>query len=41
MLLFAPVMSIVLGDMLGIDHVCLLGLEGVKSLEDDVGIHDE
>ena len=34
--LFAPEMSIVLGDMLGLDQVDLLGLEGIKSLEDDI-----
>lgn len=34
--LFAPVMSIVLGNMLGLDGTGLLGLEGVKCLEDDV-----
>lgn len=36
--LFAPGMSIVLGDMLGLDQIALslLGLEGIKCLEDDI-----
>ena len=39
--LLAPVMSMFLSDMLGLDQVVLLGLEGVISLEDDIRIHDE
>ena len=34
--LVAPVMSVVLGDMLGFCRVALLGLKGIKCLKDDV-----
>ena len=34
--LVAPVMSVVLGDMLGFCQVALLGLKCIKCLEDDV-----
>ena len=34
--LFAPVMSIALGDILGLDQISLLGLICIKCLEDDI-----
>ena len=34
--LCAPVMSIVLGNMLRLDQVILLSLKGIKGLKDDI-----
>ena len=38
--LFASVMNIALGDMLSFDQITLLGLICIKSLKDDIRVHD-